>query len=91
MNITFEDMKLSDLENITLKNFDDFWNDNILRNDFFSPTSYYIVAKIQNNIIGFAGINQVLEEAHIANIAVKVDKRNLGIRFKTFRKTNKIC
>lgn len=88
MDIFLEEMKLADLENIDLEKFDDFWNKNILREELLSPSSYYIIAKSDNDIIGFAGIKFLLDEAHITNIVTRIDKRNNGIRFNSFRSFN---
>ncbi len=88
MNISLGKMELSDLDNMDLKAFDEFWSENILREELSCPTSYYIFAKTNDNIMGFAGIKFLLDEAHITNIATRIDKRNEGIRFKTFRSIN---
>lgn len=82
MDIEIENMRDKHLNMINLDEFDDFWNINILKNDLNSKSSIYIIAKHQNNIVGFAGINIILDEAHIANIAVKKDMRNMKIGSK---------
>ena len=74
-----EEIKNEDIEKIEIKEFDDFWNINILKQDILNDSSYYIVAKEKEDIFGFAGINFILDEAHIANIAVRKDKRNMKI------------
>ncbi len=85
MNIFLEKMKLSDLPTIDLEDFDDFWNINILKEELMSKSSYYIIAKSENDIIGFAGVKFILDETHITNIVTRIDKRNNGIRFTSFR------
>lgn len=82
MEIKIEKMLKEHLELINISDFDDFWNMNILKNDLNSLASFYIIAKCENVIVGFAGINFILNEAHIANIAVKKDMRNLKIGSK---------
>jgi len=89
MDIFLEEMKFSDLATIDLENFDDFWNQNILKEELLSTSSYYIIAKYENDIIGFAGIKFLLDEAHITNIVTRIDKRNNGVRITSFRKSNK--
>ena len=79
MDIQIEKMQYKHLRLIDLKEFDDFWNMNMLKEEILSPTSYYIIAKYDDDIVGFAGINLVLDEAHIANIVTKKDMRNLKI------------
>ena len=62
--------------------FDKFWNINNLKNDFNNPNSTYLVAKIDNEIVGFAGFLNICDEANIMNIVTKINKRNLGIGTK---------
>ena len=62
--------------------FDKFWNINNLKNDFNNPNSTYLVAKIDNEIVGFAGFLNICDEANIMNIVTKINKRNSGIGTK---------
>lgn len=82
MQITIEKMSLSHLDQINLADFDDFWSYNILKDELLSTFSYYIIAKCEDIITGFAGIKFLLDEAHITNIVTKKDMRNLGIGSK---------
>ena len=82
MDITFREMNLDDLEEIKDKlvsNFDDFWTYETLKGELLSSSSRYIVAIDKNEIIGFAGIKIVLDEADIMNIVTKRSNRNKGI------------
>ncbi len=63
-------------------NFDQFWNITNLENDFHAQNTKYYIAKLNNQIVGFAGILIVCDEANIMNIVTKVDKRHLGIASK---------
>ena len=81
-NIEILKMELDDLEKISsilTTDFDDFWNYNILKQELCNTTSKYIVAKYNDEIIGFAGIIVVLDEADISNIVVKKNYRNKKI------------
>lgn len=81
-NILVEEMNLDDLENIKeilTSEFDDFWNFNILKEELENENSKYIVAKMDDTIIGFAGIKIVLDDADLMNIVVKKSFRNKGI------------
>lgn len=55
MNIIIENMKLEHLERIKEnleKDFDEFWNENVLKSELENPASTYIVAlDEQNNIV----------------------------------------
>lgn len=75
-------MELSDLDEIssTLTScFDNFWNYNILKSELGNTNSKYIVAKLNNEIVGFAGIINTLDQMEITNIVVRKDMRNQGI------------
>lgn len=69
---------LNSIANILQSDFDDFWNYNILSNELNSSNSIYLVAKINDEIIGFAGITLILDEAEINNIVIKKDFRKKG-------------
>ena len=79
MEIKIEKMKMQDLSKMNIDEFDDFWNANILENDLKQDSSYYVIAKEKDEILGFAGLNFVLDEATISNIAVRKDMRNKKI------------
>ena len=82
MDFTFKKMDIQDLEEIKdvlLSDFDDFWSYEVLSEELLSDSSLYIVAKKQNEIIGFAGIKIIIDEADIMNIVVKKSYRNNGI------------
>ena len=82
MNIKIYKMTLSELNklsSILVSDFDDFWSYSILKDEINSENSYYIVAKFKNEIVGFAGIKVLLDEADIMNIVTKKSYRNKGI------------
>ena len=82
MNLKIYKMTLSELEelsSILASDFDDFWSYSILKDEINSENSYYIVAKLENEIVGFAGIKVLLDEADIMNIVTKKSYRNKGI------------
>ena len=80
--ITISKMTLSDFDTIsnTLSlDFDDFWNKNILISELQNPFSTHIMAKIEDEIIGFAGILDTIDQMEVTNIVVKKTYRNNGI------------
>ncbi len=82
MKIEISDMTLADIfsiQNEFQQNFDDFWTIKVLQGDLQNENSKYIVAKLENEIVGLAGIKIILENAEIMNIVTRKDKRNLGI------------
>jgi len=73
------EMQLSDLDliaNFLESDFDNFWNYNIFKGELTNGNSKYLVAKIDDTIVGFAGIIPVLDEADISNIVVHKNFRN---------------
>lgn len=80
-NYEIKKMELSDLniiKNILESDFDDFWNFNILKNELQNSNSYYIILKLNSEIIGFAGITIILDIAELNNIVIKKNYRGNG-------------
>ena len=81
-NIEVKIMTLDDLEtikDILDSDFDEFWNYNVFKEELQSGNSKYLVAKFNNEIIGFAGIKIIIDEADIMNIVTKKIYRNQGV------------
>lgn len=83
MNFKISKMTLDDLniiKDILFSNFDDFWSYDILKQELECEASYVIVAKSDNSeIVGFACLKVILDEADIMNIVVKKSYRHNGI------------
>lgn len=81
-NVQISNMTLEDLDSIALNlesDFDNFWNYNVFKNELENGNSKYLVAKINNQVVGFAGIIPIVDEADISNIVVHKDFRNQKI------------
>lgn len=82
MQIKISKMNIDDLNKILpvlLTEFDDFWNYNIFKSELENENSKYVVAKNNDEIVGFAGIWISIDEAHVTNIVTKKDLRKNGI------------
>ncbi len=82
MDLQFNKMTINDFYTISdnlLSDFDDFWNPDTLKQEIESKNSYFLVAKYENEIIGFAGIKIIFDEADLMNIVVKKSARNQHI------------
>ena len=93
-NIEIEVMTLADLENIKnilASDFDEFWNYNVFKEELQSKNSKYLVAKLNNEIIGFAGIKIIIDEADIMNIVTKKAVRNRGVGTLLLSKIIYLC
>lgn len=83
MNFDISKMSLDDLnsiKNILISDFDNFWNYEILEDELNCDNSYVVVAKSPDgDIVGFACLKIILDEANIMNIVVKKSFRHHGI------------
>ena len=71
----FSDEDLDYFKN-NLNLFDDFWNIDILEDDYKSEFSKYFVLKDNSdNILGFIGIKIIVDTIEIMNIVIKKDMR----------------
>jgi len=82
MAIQIEKMNLNhlnELQEILISDFDDFWSFSTLKEELENENSSYIIGKIHNEIIGFAGLKIIFDQADIMNIVIKKTYRNQGI------------
>ena len=80
--IIIEKMTLSDYELIKdclTEEFDEFWKPSILKSELENELSRYIVAKDGGEIVGFAGVIILPDDAEITNIVTKKTMRKKGI------------
>ena len=87
--MTQDDLKT--IKNILTSDFDEFWNYNIFKEELQSENSKYLVAKLNNEIIGFAGIKIIIDEADIMNIVTKKAVRNRGVGTLLLSKIIYLC
>lgn len=83
MNLIISKMTLDDLSSIRdilISDFDNFWNYEILKEELECSNSFFVIAKNDaNEIVGFAGLKIIVDEADIMNIVVKKSFRHNGI------------
>lgn len=85
MLINIEKMTLNDFDeisNILISDFDGFWTCDCFKQELMCKNSYFLVARIDEKIVGFAGFKKILDEADIMNIVVHKDFRGQGIGSK---------
>lgn len=90
-NLSITKMEYNDLDNFNISDFDNFWNLDILKDELKSNNSKFIVAKLENEIVGFAGAKFIIDEADIMNIAVKSSYRKQGIASLLLKNLIDIC
>lgn len=85
LNYRIREMQLHDIpavariESLTFASAWSYW---IFFQELITPERYYIVAEIEDKIIGYAGLSWVLDEGHITTLAVKEDFRRKKIGSK---------
>lgn len=70
---------LEQISSVLTTDFDEFWNSSVLEDELMAQNSRYIVATLNEQIVGFAGIKVMLDEADVMNIVTKKAFRNQGI------------
>ena len=78
MRIVKINEKISNIILESLNNYDEFWNDNILKDELNNSNSEYYALIDNEGVLGFGGIWLNIDEAHIMNIAVERDMRKRG-------------
>ena len=81
-NIRIERMQIEDVEEVAeldKKCFPTPWSVSAYSNEVHNPSAYYVVARVDDRIIGFAGIWLIMEEAHITTIGVDPEFRGQKI------------
>lgn len=80
-NFSICEAQLSDaqqISNIETECFSEPWSQNAIIESLNAGSTFF-VAKIDNKVIGYIGVNTVLDEGYINNIAVTAEFRHLGI------------
>ena len=93
-NYLISAMEIEDLENIKdilETDFDEFWNYETLKEELESNFSRYFIAKQNDNIVGFAGLKIILDEADLMNIVTKKCCRHEGIASNIMDKLIEHC
>ena len=87
--MTLED--LEQMKNTLYSDFDNFWSYNVLKQELENKNTTYIVAKENDEVVGFAGLSTCLDEATLNNIVVKKSHRNRGIGGELLEALIELC
>lgn len=71
--------------------FDVNWSRSVFENEISNPKAYYIVALCDGKAVGYCGIDFVVDEGSITNLAVHPDFRNKGIASKLLKLTEEFA
>ena len=93
-NIEISYMTLDDLNSISNKlstDFDSFWNYNTIKSEIYKHDSTFLVAKYNDEIVGFADIWQAIDIMHLMDIVVVKEYRQKNIASLLLNKIINIC
>ena len=71
--------QLDDVYIIETECFSHPWSKQSLEEELNNETSLFLVAKEENEVIGYIGISIVIDEGYIFNVAVRKSYRNKGV------------
>lgn len=80
--IHIERMRMGDVERVTEldeKCFPAPWSIHAYRTEVNNPSAYYVVARVDDAIVGYAGMWIIMDEAHITTIGVDPNFRGKKI------------
>lgn len=95
-----EKMTSSHLDNVYIIETECFshpWSRQSLEEELNNETSLFLVAKEENEVIGYIGMSIVIDEGYIFNVAVRESHRNKGVatalinELVTYGKKNNFC
>jgi len=81
-SVTLEQMRPEDLAavlDIERSSFPSAWSAESYLRELRNPHSYYFTARLGSELVGYAGMWIVAEEAHISTIAVHPQRRRRGV------------
>lgn len=55
------------------------WTRGMFEDELYNPNAIYLVALVNDTIVGYAGMWKILDEGHITNVAVHPDYRRNGL------------
>ena len=89
--------QLDDVYIIETECFSHPWSKQSIEEELNNETSLFLVAKEENEVIGYIGMSIVIDEGYIFNVAVRENHRNKGVatalinELVTYGKKNNFC
>lgn len=72
----------SDIDSVILIERESFsvpWTEAAFKQEMLNSNAHYLVMEEDNNIIGYGGFWQILDEGHFTNLAITSEYRNKGL------------
>ena len=85
LSISFRPMRVADIAavlDIERRTYPEPWSEGVFRDELNQPGRVYLVAEVEGEMIGFAGLMLVEDDAHVTTLAVDsaVRQRSVGTR-----------
>lgn len=85
LSISFRPMVDGDIVtvlDIERRTYPEPWSEGVFRDELRQPSRVYLVAEVEGELIGFAGLMLVAEDAHVTTLAVDnaIRQRGVGTR-----------
>jgi ribosomal-protein-alanine N-acetyltransferase len=80
--VTLEPMRPQDLPAVLAierASFPSAWSEESYLRELRNPSSHYLVARADGQVVGYAGMWVVADEAHVSTIAVAAQRRRCGL------------
>lgn len=71
--------------------FEHHWSKDALRKELTNNIAKYLVAKVDDKVVGYVGVWMILDEGHITNVAVHSDYRGQKIGDKLVESLVNMC
>lgn len=92
--ITVNKMSMEDLDGVYQIDKEAFpipWQRSSFEEELKNVLATYLVAKMDEKIVGYLGMWFIMDECHITNIAVSTSYRRMGIAKKLINEMLKLC
>lgn len=86
-----KDEDISEVLDISSLSFSTSWSKDSYIQELTNPIAKYLVAKIDNKVVGFVGTWIILDESHITNIAVHPNYRKQGVASTLLKELLSYC
>lgn len=82
LDIKIEKMTEADIKSVSeLENecFSKPWSEASIEEELYNNNALFLVAKLNDRIVGYIGMHIILDEGYITNIAVNLASRHMGV------------
>lgn len=80
--ITYREMEIADIDGVVMvenQSFTSPWSRQSFYDELKNQLAHYLLAVMEDTVIGYVGMWLIIDEAHITNVAVLPRYRKLGI------------